>query len=187
MGVLERTLTGDEGIRDEYSAGINVFFHFGVLGVIAIVTGRPFLFPSLGPSAYLMATGEQPREEGPYHVIGGHAVAVAGGLIAYGVFVDGASTYVVFQDADPAFSRELVALTASATVAMIITTVVMLVTGTNHPAACATTLIIALGLMGGLADAVVIIAAVAVLTYVHEWAIKPLARYYGFKPREARE
>jgi hypothetical protein len=45
-------------LKDEYSATVNVVLHFTVLGVIALVTGRPFLFPSLGPSAYLIATGE---------------------------------------------------------------------------------------------------------------------------------
>ena len=183
--LLERVGRGD--FRDEYSAGVNVFVHFGVLGIITIASGRPFLFPSLGPSAYLMATGEQPREEGAYHVIGGHTVAVAAGMIVYTIFVhEGASTYVVFQEADPALSRELVVLSASATLSMILTTVVMLLTKTNHPAACATTLIIALGLMGGLADAVVIIVAVAILTFMHEYVIEPLAKFFGFKPRDAR-
>lgn len=176
-----------EGLADSYSAGINVFLHFSILGVLTIASGRPLLFPSLGPSAYLMATGEQPRAEGPYHVIGGHTVAVVGGMIAYSLFVaEGASTYEVFQQPDPAFSRELVVLTASASVAMIFTTVVMLLTETNHPAACATTLIIALGLMGGLADAAAIIVAVIILTYVHEYVIAPLAKYYGFRPEDPR-
>lgn len=35
-------------LKDEYSATVNVFLHFTVLGVIALATGRPFLFPSLG-------------------------------------------------------------------------------------------------------------------------------------------
>ncbi len=174
-------------IADEFSAGLNVFLHFAVLGVITIISGRPFLFPSLGPSAYLMATGEQPRAEGAYHVIGGHTVAVVGGMIAYSIFVvEGASTYEVFQQPDPAFSQELIVLTASSSVAMVITTVVMLVTKTNHPAACATTLIIALGLMGGLADAVVIIVAVVILTFMHEYFIAPMAKYYGFRPEDPR-
>ncbi|MCU4740854.1 HPP family protein [Halobacteria archaeon AArc-m2/3/4] len=174
-------------VRDEYSAGINVFLHFSVLGVIAVVSGQPFLFPSLGPSAYLMATGEQPREEGAYHVVGGHAVAVVAGLIAYGLFAGDTSTYELFDQADPAFSMDLVRLSVSATAAMVITTVAMLVTKTNHPAACATTLIIALGLMGGLADAVIIVVAVAILMVFHDRVLSSLAKRYGFKPRDARE
>ncbi len=174
-------------LRDEYSATLNTFFHFAVLGLITLVTGRPFLFPSLGPSAYLLATGEQPREEGPYHVIGGHTVAVVSGLLAYELFANDVSAYVVFARPDPAFTMELVYLSASATVAMMLTTATMLVTKTNHPAACATTLIVGLGLMGGLEEALIIVLAVAVLWYVHEHAISRVASWYGFDPDEPRE
>ncbi|WP_293027371.1 HPP family protein [Natronococcus sp.] len=173
-------------LKDEYSATVNVFLHFTVLGMIALVTGRPFLFPSLGPSAYLIATGEQPRAAGAYHVIGGHTVAVAGGLIAYALFGNEVSAYVVFARPDPAFSMAVVYLWASGTVAMILTTTAMLVTKTNHAAACATTLIVALGLMGGLEDGVIIVVAVAILWYFHDKVISPLANRYGFVPRDAR-
>lgn len=186
---LDFELDGSENdfsLKDEYSATVNVFLHFTVLGTIALATGRPFLFPSLGPSAYLIATGEQPRAEGAYHVIGGHTVAVVGGLIAYALVGNQASSYVVFARPDPAFSVEIVYLWASATLAMMLTTTTMLLTKTNHAAACATTLIIALGLMGGLADSAVIVAAVAVLWYLHDKVISPLAQRFGFVPRDAR-
>lgn len=176
----------DLDLKDEYSATVNVFLHFTVLGAITLVTGRPFLFPSLGPSAYLMATGEKDRAEGAYHVIGGHAVAVVAGLVAYALFGQEISAYVVFDRPDPAFSWDLVYLTASATVAMMLTTTTMLVTKTNHAAACATTLIVALGLMGGLEDAVIIVVAVAILWVFHDRVISTLAERYGFKPRDAR-
>lgn len=174
-------------LRDEYRATLNTFLHFSVLGAITLATGKPFLFPSLGPSAYLLATGEQPREEGPYHVIGGHLVAVVVGMAVYAVVGNDVSAYVVFARPDPAFSMDLVYLTASATVAMMVTTATMLVTDTNHPAACATTLIVALGLMGGLEDGGIIVAAVAVLWYVHDHAISRIARSYGFQPESPRE
>ncbi|MEY7850448.1 HPP family protein [Natrarchaeobius sp. A-rgal3] len=176
----------DLDIKDEYSATVNVFLHFTVLGAITLVTGQPFLFPSLGPSAYLMATGEKARAEGAYHVIGGHAVAVVAGLIAYALFANDVSAYVVFDRPDPAFSWDLVYLTASATVAMMLTTTTMLLTKTNHAAACATTLIVALGLMGGIQDAVIIVVAVAILWYFHDRVISTLAERYGFKPKDAR-
>lgn len=176
----------DLELKDEYSATVNVFLHFTVLGAITLVTGRPFLFPSLGPSAYLMATGEKDRAEGAYHVVGGHAVAVVAGLIAYALFGQEVSAYVVFDRPDPAFSWDLVYLTASATVAMMLTTTTMLVTRTNHAAACATTLIVALGLMGGLEDAVIIVVAVTILWLFHDRVISTLAERYGFKPRDAR-
>ncbi len=187
MGVYGMLSDGIGSYGDEFRAGLNVCLHFLVLGIIAVGTGRPFLFPSLGPSAYLLATGEQPREEGAYHVIGGHAVAVAAGMLAYALFGREASAYIAFDAPDPRFSEDLIALAASSTTAMVGTTIVMLITRTNHPAACATTLIIALGLMGGIADAIVILLAVTVLVFFHETFLLPLARYYGFNPDEARE
>jgi len=177
----------DLDLRDEYSATVNVFLHFTVLGAITLVTGRPFLFPSLGPSAYLMATGEKARAEGAYHVIGGHAVAVGAGLLAYALVGNEVSAYVVFDRPDPAFSWDLVYLTVSATIAMMLTTTTMLLTKTNHAAACATTLIVALGLMGGLEDAAIIVTAVAILWYFHDRVLSTLAERYGFKPRDARD
>lgn len=186
MNTLRQRLKRDGDFADEISAGINVFLHFLVLSAITVLSGRPFLFPSLGPSAYLMATGEQPRAEGAYHVIGGHTVAVVAGLIAYGLFGRDTSTYVVFQHPGIEFSTELLYLSASGITAMVLTTVVMLLTNTNHAAACATTLIVALGLMGGIADGAVIVLAVAILTFFHEYCISPIAKYYGFRPKDAR-
>lgn len=176
-----------ESPPDEVRAGITVSFHFMVIGLIAWATGRPFLFPSLGPSAYLLATGERPREEGAYHVIGGHAVATLAGMIAFAVAAGNTSAYVAFERPEAAFSPELLALVVSATLAMTITTVAMLLTRTNHPAACATTLIVALGLMGGVADAVVIVTAVTVLVGMHDYVIEPVAKRYGFWPQAPRE
>lgn len=174
-------------LRDEYAATLNTLIHFTVLGVITIVSGRPFLFPSLGPSAYLMATGDKARAESAYHVIGGHTIAVVAGLIAYGTVGGGVSAYVAFERPNAALSWELVHLWASATLGMMLTTSTMLVTDTNHAAACATTLIVGLGLMSGLEDAAIIVTAVVVLWYVHDRAIEPIAKYYGFEPEEPRE
>lgn len=63
----------------------------------------------------------------------------------------------------------------------------MLVTDTNHAAACATPLIVGLWLMSGLEDAAIIVTAVAVLWYVHDRVIEPLAKYSGFEHDELRE
>ncbi|WP_246084314.1 HPP family protein [Salinadaptatus halalkaliphilus] len=67
--------------------------------------GQPFLFPSLGPSAYLMATGEQPRAEGAYHVVGGHAIATVCGLVAYLTIADGLLVVDAFDQGNVTVSR----------------------------------------------------------------------------------
>jgi hypothetical protein len=173
-------------INDKLSAGIYVAIHFLVLGVIALVTGQPFLFPSLGPSAYLMATGETDRAEGGYHVIGGHFVAVVTGFIAYHAI---AADLVATEELGPetgAFAPEVFLLGASSIVAMVLCTVGMLAAKTNHPAACATTLIVALGLLSGILDIAIIMVSVVILYVLHENVLFPTAKRLGFEPEDPR-
>ncbi len=172
-------------LRDDFSAGVNVVLHFLALGLIAWVSGQPFIFPSLGPSAYLLATGEQPRAEGPYHVIGGHTIAVVCGLIAYLLFADGLIVVDTFDQGEP-FSTDIAKLAISATASMVLTTIAMLWTGTNHPAACATTLIVALGLMSTLLEGAIIIVAVIALVIFHDVVVERAQRWYGLEPEDAR-
>ncbi|GAB7018506.1 HPP family protein [Halostagnicola sp. A-GB9-2] len=172
-------------LRDDLSAGVNVVLHFVLLGGMAWASGQPFLFPSLGPSAYLLATGEQPRAEGAYHVIGGHAVAAVCGLIAYLVLADGLVVVDAFEQGEP-FSSEVGRLALSGTIAMVLTTIGMLWTNTNHPAACATTLIVALGLMATLIEVVVIVLAVAILVGFHDIVVERVQNTYGVEPEDPR-
>ncbi len=172
-------------LRDDLSAGVNVVLHFVLLGGMAWASGQPFLFPSLGPSAYLLATGEQPRAEGAYHVIGGHAVAAICGLIAYLLLADGLVVVDAFEQGEP-FSSEVGRLALSGTIAMVLTTIGMLWTDTNHPAACATTLIVALGLMATLIEVVVIVLAVAVLVGFHDIVVDKIQNIYGVEPEDPR-
>ena len=160
-------------VRDELSAGLFVGIQFVALGLIAWASATPFVFPSLGPSAYLLATGERDRASGPYHVIGGH-------LIAPGLVVTDA-----IEAATP-FSADVGLLAASSVTAMVLTTIGMLVSDTNHPAACATTLIVSLGLLSTLADAVVIMVAITFLVALHELVIHPIAAAYDLEPKDPR-
>jgi len=172
-------------LRDDLSAGVNVILHFLFLGLLAWGTGQPLLFPSLGPSAYLMATGEQPRAQGAYHVIGGHTIATACGLAAYFVFADGLLVIDAFDQGEP-FSIDVARLGLSAIAAMVTTTVLMLWTNTNHAAACATTLIVALGLMSTILEGVIIVIAVCILVGFHTAVVTRLQTYYGIEPEDAR-
>ena len=175
---------GDLQFRDDVSAGINTVVHFSLLGLVAWLSGHPFLFPSLGPSAYLMATGEQPREEGAYHIVGGHALAVVAGWLSVTLLADGASATTAFA-AEP-LSEGVFRLALSAMVAMLLTTVGMLWTKTNHPAACATALIVGLGLMTAVVELVVIVLAVALLVVVHYHVVDRLTKAWGLGAEDAR-
>lgn len=65
-------------------------------------------------------------------------------------------------------------------------TVGMLWSDTNHPAACATTLIVALGLMSGLIDVVIIVVAVILLVGFHQYAVEPFQDRFGAEPEDPR-
>lgn len=178
--MIRERLRGD--INDKLSAGIYTTLQFLVLGLIAWATGRPFIFPSLGPSAYLMATAEVDRAEGAYHVIGGHTVAVITGMIAYHPIAGGHASPDAFGGEATPFAPEILLLAASATVGMVLCTITMLVLKTNHPAACATVLIVALGIMSDPIDGAIIV----VLYVFQERIVHPTAVRFGFVPEDPR-
>jgi len=49
---------------------------FAALGVVAWVSGQPFIFPSLGPSAFILAFERTGEHTWPGWVIGSHVVAL---------------------------------------------------------------------------------------------------------------
>ncbi|GAB7093887.1 hypothetical protein JCM30237_10390 [Halolamina litorea] len=148
------------------SSAVRAGVHAGTLlaatGVAALLTGRPFLFPSLGPSAYLLATAPKAPASQPRTVLAGHAVGVVAGLLASGLIAPG----LVVIEPTPAFSSATFRLAASAVVSVALTTGGMVLTGREHAPACATTLIVALGLLPSPTDGAIILAAVALLLAV---------------------
>lgn len=67
-----------------------------------------------------------------------------------------------------------------------LTTVAMLRSNTNHPAACATTLIVALGLMSTPIEVGIIVLSVALLVGFHNTDVDRLQDRYGLEPEEPR-
>lgn len=64
-----------------------------ILGIIVWVTGRSFVFPSLGPSAFVLAY--RPRAQlSARKVIGGHFFGVVVGLLTYKLLADGLTVSV---------------------------------------------------------------------------------------------
>jgi hypothetical protein len=161
---------------------------FVILGLITWATARPFLFPSLGPSAYLLAAGEGENEtaSAPYHVIGGHLVAVVAGFIAFHVLAPSTTFTSLVQSGSLVFSIALLRFGASSVVAMIGTTFGMLVSDTNHPSACATTLIVSLGVLSSPVDVVYIMLAVVVLVVFNDYLVYPAMETVGAEPEEPR-
>ncbi|WP_254762475.1 HPP family protein [Natrinema marinum] len=139
-----------------------------VPGALAWLTGEALLFPSLGPSAFLLATGPDGEATRPRRVIGGHLVGIAAGLVAYHTIAPG----LVVTASAPMLAGSQFRLVASGVLAVALTSGGMLATETGHPPACATTLIVSLGLLPSLVDGALIAVAVVVLVVVHELATR---------------
>jgi len=175
-------------VRDQIAQTITVGILFVVLGLVTWATARPFLFPSLGPSAYLLAAGEgeSARASSPYHVIGGHLVAVVSGLVAFHLLAPATDITTVLGSSSPISSTALLRFGAGSVVAMMGTTFGMLATNTNHPAACATTLIVSLGVLSTLVDGVYIVLAVTALVVLNNYLVYPAMTTLGAEPEEPR-
>ncbi len=139
--------------------------HVGLLvlvpGVAAWLFGQPLIFPSLGPSAFALVLDE--NENWARRVIGGHLIGVVSGLIAYHALAHG----LTLANLAPALSASGARIAASGVVSIVLTTCLMRVTRANHAPACATTLIVSLGLLPGFRDGLLIMASVAGLSFTH--------------------
>jgi hypothetical protein len=133
-------------------------------GLAAWLFGRPLIFPSLGPSAFGMVLDE--KENRARHVIGGHLIGVISGLVAYHALAHGLTLAAL----SPALSTGGLRLVLSGVVSITLTAGIMLLTRTVHAPACATTLIVSLGVLPGLTDGILIMVAVIGMVVVH-WVI----------------
>jgi len=134
-----------------------------VVALLAWLTGEPVVFPSLGPTAYVLAVAPSRATSRPRRVVGGHVIGVVAGLVAYHALAPGLAVPVSLDPASVAGAR----LAASAVVSVTLTAGGMLLTDLRHAPACATTLIVSLGLLSTPRQGALIVLAVAVLVAVH--------------------
>ncbi|WP_255151598.1 HPP family protein [Halorarius halobius] len=146
-------------MRETLRAAIHAAVLLVALGALVWATGRPFLFPSLGPTAYLLAVHPRRRTSQPRQVVGGHAIGVLAGLLAYGLL----AAPLVGTSPPPALSFGGVRLAASAALSVGLTTGGMLALDARHAPACATTLIVSLGLLATPLEGAIVVASVTVL------------------------
>ena len=146
-----------------------------MLGALAWVTGQPFIFPSLGPSAFILAFERRGERTRTYRIVGSHLIGGVAGLLAYTLIAAGVSTTV----SPPALSPEGLRLTASATISIVLTSWGMIATDTIHAPACATTLIVALGLLSTPTQVAIIVASIVILVEFHAGVILVFKRIVG--------
>ena len=154
---------------------INGFTTIGLLALLALFTGSPFVFPSLGPTAYLFFFSPLAEASSPRNTILGHAIGLICGYAAFALTAAYAPPFAVHGSVHGA--RVLAAaLSLSATGAF------MALLRVSHPPAGATTLIVSLGIISQPAELFIIEVAV-VLAYVAGFRNQS-ARRYTLSPLE---
>jgi CBS-domain-containing membrane protein len=135
---------------------VNGFITIGVLALLALVSRNPFVFPSLGPTAYLLFFSPLGKTSSPRNTILGHAIGLICGYSAFVVTGAGALPFGVHPGIF--WPRILAAaLSLSATGAF------MVLLDVSHPPAGATTLIVSLGIISRPRELIIIEVAVFLL------------------------
>lgn len=119
---------------------VNGVLSIGLMAAAALATGAPFIFPSLGPTAFLLFyTPTQPAAS-PRNTLGGHLIGVLAGylaLVLFGLTDRGPALAVGVQWTNVAAAALSLGLTSGAMVWLKL----------PHPPAGATTLIVSLGIL----------------------------------------
>jgi hypothetical protein len=146
------------------------------LAAIGWATKQPVIFASLGPTAYELVEQPQARSSRAYNIIVGHLVGLGAGFL---------SIYLLHAFFEPnviatgiVSPRRVWAIALAAS----LTTLVTLILKSVQPAALATTLLISLGSMQTLRDAVAIVAGVLIITVIGEPVRRFRLKYTQIRP-----
>lgn len=160
-------------------AFVNGLLAIAAMALVALVTGDPFVFPSLGPTAFLLFYTPLLPASSPRNTLLGHAIGAAAGYLSLVVFG-------LTDDAPALASSVTGARVGAAALSLGLTSGVMVWARVPHPPAGATTLIVSLGILREPEQLVVLMVAV-VLLIAQGFAINRLAGipYPIWKPRSA--
>ena len=148
-------------------AFVNGLLAIGVMAFVAYATGEAFVFPSLGPTAFLLFYTPMLPASSPRNTLGGHLIGAAAGYLALVVFG--------LTDDPPALADAVTgARVGAAALSLGLTSGAMVWARVPHPPAGATTLIVSLGILREPEQLVVLMVAVALLV-LQGFAINRLA------------
>ncbi len=160
---------------------INGCISIGLMSILALLTGSPFIFPSLGPTAFLFFYTPTSPAASPRNTIIGHAIGVLSGY--FSLWVTGLLT------AGPALASGVTwPRVIAAALSLGLTAGLMILAKSPHPPAGATTLIISLGILSHIPQLILLMIAVCLLT-LQALAINRLAGidYPLWSPRQRPE
>ena len=136
---------------------INGCISIGLMAALAVITHSPFIFPSLGPTAFLFFYTPTAPSASPRNTVIGHAVGVVAGYLS--LVVTGLTT------AGPALAVGVTwPRVIAAALSLGLTAGLMVLLKSPHPPAGATTLIISLGILRQPWQLVLLMGAVVLLT-----------------------
>lgn len=119
-----------------------------IMAAAAIWTNQPLIFPSLGPTTFLLFAKPSAPTSAPCNVITGHCAGILVGWLCF--------TLIGHENA--------FAEVATVALSLGLISVLMIAGNIPHPPAASTTLIISLGLMTGWDELLALVAAVILLT-----------------------
>lgn len=135
---------------------VNGFLTIALLALLAVITGSPFVFPSLGPTAYLLFIAPLQANSCPRNTILGHAIGLVCGYGAY--IVTGIASVPYGVHPGVYWPRIL-----AAALSLSFTGALMVLLRADHPPAGATTLIVSLGIISKPKELAIIEIAVFLL------------------------
>ena len=133
-----------------------------VTGLFGVAFGQPWLFASLGPTAFQVTEYPELRASRVYHVFAGHFLAVGIGFAAVAIL--GA------WDAPVVMATHHLAIIRvwSCVLAVSLTSAAMTLVRASHPPAAATCLLIALGSLASTRGAIAIVVGVIIVGVLGE-------------------
>jgi CBS domain-containing membrane protein len=135
---------------------LNGFISIALMSLLALLTGQPFIFPSLGPTAFLLFYTPHAAAASPRNTFLGHLIGAACGYLALVVFG--------LLSAGPALATGVDGARAGAAgLSLGLTAGLMVWFRVPHPPAGATTLIVSLGILTRLDQLAVLMLGVALL------------------------
>lgn len=146
---------------------INGFITIALLAFLGEITHSPFVFPSLGPTAYLFFFSPLTDASCPRNAILGHGIGLVCGYTAF--WITGMHAFSQAAPDGIYWPRVF-----AAALALSFTGAILVYLAINHPPAGATTLIVALGILSKPQYLVVIEVAVMLLT-LQAWLLNRLA------------
>ena len=146
---------------------INGCISIGLMSVLALITRSPFVFPSLGPTAFLFFYTPRAPSASPRNTLIGHTIGVLAGY--FSLLVTGLTAAGPALAVGVSWPRVI-----AAALSLGLTAGLMVLFKSPHPPAGATTLIISLGILTKPWQLVLLLIAVVLLT-AQAFAINRLA------------